>query len=48
MRFHRSPHLQPTGITEPTKPPLIKRLKLDWLFAGGTGTLALAVLCGLW
>lgn len=46
MRFHRSPNLQPTEITKPTKPQLIERLKL-WLF-GGIGTLALAVRCGLW
>jgi hypothetical protein len=48
MRFHRSPHLQPTEITQPTKPQLIKRLKLNWPFAAVIGTLALAVLCGLW
>jgi hypothetical protein len=48
MRFRTSPHLQPTEITQPTKLQLIKRLKLNWLFAGGIRTLALAILCGLW
>jgi hypothetical protein len=48
MRFHRTPHLQPTEVTQPTKPRLINRLKLNWLFAAGVGKLALHVLCGPW
>jgi hypothetical protein len=51
MHFAKHPDLRPVQITPPSihEPPrLIERLKHNWLFTAGVGTLALIVLSGLW
>jgi hypothetical protein len=57
MHFVQSPSITPTDRTDgsavpsvipPAKLRLIERLRENWLFALGAGSLGLVVLCGLW
>jgi hypothetical protein len=59
MHFVQSPSITPTdgsttdgsaapSVIPPAKLRLIERLRENWLFALGAGSLGLVVLCGLW